>query len=126
MIPTSPASPFFGIFPVQIGSEMSEAAISKTKNALDACGIEFTCATHPAVMTIEELKVHYQPAWGALAKNLFIKDKRNVNYLLVIAADRKLNMKLVGKQMVCDGDFYVTLILFSILFVHYKHVCVYV
>lgn len=83
---------------------MASEAIDKTKAALEAAGItKFTVNEHPVVHTAEELIGHAQPSWGKLCKNLFVKDKKGNRFLMVIAADRKVNMKNVGKLLVSFG-----------------------
>ena len=48
---------------------------------------------HPAAFTVEQAKAHRGDITGAHAKNLFLKDKKGVLWLVVCLEDREINMK---------------------------------
>lgn len=48
---------------------------------------------HPAAFTVEDAKAHRGELNGAHAKNLFLKDKKGVLWLVVCLEDRDINMK---------------------------------
>ncbi len=61
---------------------------------LDAGGIAYTIAEHPAVFTIEELYDHDIPDRDRIAKNLFLRDDRKRCYYLVsIRPDARADLK---------------------------------
>ena len=56
-------------------------------------GIETETVEHPAAFTVEQAKAHRGEIAGAHAKNLFLKDKKGVLWLVVCLEDRQINMK---------------------------------
>ena len=67
---------------------------------LEALGIPFRRAEHPAVHTMEELLALELPECGAVAKNLFLRDDRKRNYyLLALRPDRRADLKALGRLL---------------------------
>ena len=61
-------------------------------------GIEATTADHPPVFTVEEAKALRGELVGAHTKNLFVRDKKGVMWLIVALEDRRIDLKeLAGK-----------------------------
>ena len=61
-------------------------------------GIEATTADHPPVFTVEEAKALRGELVGAHTKNLFVRDKKGVMWLIVALEDRRVDLKeLAGK-----------------------------
>ncbi len=56
-------------------------------------GIKTRTIEHPAAFTVDEAKAHRGDLSGAHAKNLFLKDKKGVLWLVVCLEDREINMK---------------------------------
>jgi len=55
--------------------------------------IETRTVEHAAAYTVEDAKAHRGELKGAHAKNLFLKDKKGVLWLVVCLEDRDINMK---------------------------------
>jgi prolyl-tRNA synthetase len=74
---------------------------------LKSLGITFTSYTHAAVMTSEEHAALPELASvissGTLVKNLYVKDKKGNNYLVVITHERKVSWGVLGKQLGVSG-----------------------
>ncbi len=67
-------------------------------NRLKDLGIAFQTHTHPPVFTVEEAQAHCAHLPGGHCKNLFLKDKKGVLWLVVTLDERPINMKeLRGK-----------------------------
>ncbi|MBT5434802.1 MAG: prolyl-tRNA synthetase associated domain-containing protein [Alphaproteobacteria bacterium] len=66
---------------------------------LDALGIEHTTHRHPAVFTVEEARAHCSHLPGCHCKNLFLKDKKGLLWLVVARADAPIAMKQLDKQI---------------------------
>jgi prolyl-tRNA synthetase len=58
---------------------------------------------HPAAFTVEEQAEHLSSLPGVLTKNLFLRDKKHGYFLLTAAADRNVDMKVVGKLLGLAG-----------------------
>jgi Ala-tRNA(Pro) deacylase len=60
----------------------------------DELGIEFEKYEHPPVYTVEEADLHRGKLPGGQTKNLFLRNKKGKrHYLLVVAADKKVDLK---------------------------------
>jgi len=66
---------------------------------LDALGIEHTTHRHPAVFTVEEARAHCGHLPGRHCKNLFLKDKKGVLWLVVARDDAPIAMKQLDKRI---------------------------
>ena len=65
---------------------------------LDALGVAHVTHRHPPVFTVaESLPVHLAMP-GAHCKTLFMKDKNDVYILAVVLADRRVDLKALGKR----------------------------
>ena len=60
---------------------------------LEGLGIEFKAHFHPPVFTVEEAQTHCAHLPGGHCKNLFLKDKKSVLWLVVALNERPINMK---------------------------------
>jgi Ala-tRNA(Pro) deacylase len=67
-------------------------------NHLKTIGIEYTNHTHPPVFTVEEAQAHTDHLPGGHCKNLYLRDKKKNNYLLVALDDTQINLKEFAKQ----------------------------
>ncbi|MGF1641292.1 MAG: prolyl-tRNA synthetase associated domain-containing protein [Rhodospirillales bacterium] len=56
-------------------------------------GVETTTVRHRAVFTVEESKAHRGDLPGGHTKNLFLKDKKGVLWLVVALEDRAIDLK---------------------------------
>lgn len=66
---------------------------------LNALGLETTTVDHPAVFTVEEAKAHRGDLAGGHSKNLFLKDKKGVLWLVVTLEDRAIDMKDLRRRI---------------------------
>ena len=66
---------------------------------LDALGIEHRTVEHPPVFTVEEARRHRGELPGAHVKNLFLRDKKGVMWLVVALESRKVDLKHVAAQL---------------------------
>ena len=60
---------------------------------LDALGIRSTTVDHPPVFTVEESKRLRGTLTGGHCKSLFLKDKKDVLWLVVALEDRPIDLK---------------------------------
>ncbi len=66
---------------------------------LDALGIRTTTRHHPPVFTVEESKRLRGELPGGHTKNLFLKDKKDILWLVVALEDRVLDMKDLRRRI---------------------------
>ncbi len=66
---------------------------------LDRLGLDCKTHTHPAVFTVGESKARRGDLPGGPCKNLFLKDKKGVLWLVVAAEDRAIEMKELRRLM---------------------------
>lgn len=74
----------------------SEAELMARLAALE---IETTTARHPAVFTVEQSKALRGALPGGHAKNLFLKDKKGVLWLVMALEDRAIDMKALRRVL---------------------------
>lgn len=68
--------------------------------ALDALGIEFKRFAHPAAATMEECEAVAKLAGAAHCKNLFLTNRReSVFYLVMIGANKRFRTANISKQL---------------------------
>ena len=66
---------------------------------LDTLGIDAVTHAHPPVFTVEESRDLRGSLPGAHCKNLFMKDKKGVVWLLSCLEDRPVDMKRLKRQL---------------------------
>ncbi len=66
---------------------------------LRGLGIETATERHPSVFTVEEAKRLRGDLPGGHTKNLFLKDKKGVLWLVVALEDRSIHMKELRKRI---------------------------
>lgn len=66
---------------------------------LDELGIASTTVTHPPVFTVEEAKELRGSLPGAHTKNLFVRDKKGVMWLVVALEDRAVDLAAVARAL---------------------------
>jgi Ala-tRNA(Pro) deacylase len=63
-------------------------------------GIEYRAVEHVAVFTVEDMEALDLPDFGAVAKNLFVRDEKKRNYYLVVVHhDTKIEMKSLSEKL---------------------------
>lgn len=70
---------------------------------LDAMGIEHTTHLHDPVFTVEEAQALKGDIPGAHTKNLFLRDKKGVMWLLVALFDRDIDLRSVARTLGVSG-----------------------
>ena len=70
---------------------------------LDAHGIEHQTTTHKPLYTVEDAKgiVYSEP--GAHTKNLFLRNKKGLMFLLVVEPDHKVDLRALKDQLQLPG-----------------------
>ena len=61
--------------------------------------IKIQTHTHPPVFTVNEARIHCGHIEGCHCKNLFLKDKKNIIYLIVAKDTRLINLKELRKKI---------------------------
>jgi Ala-tRNA(Pro) deacylase len=70
---------------------------------LEALGIESTTHRHPPVFTVEEAQEEKVDLPGAHTKNLFLRDKKGVMWLVVALHDRDVDLKALAPVLGARG-----------------------
>lgn len=70
---------------------------------LDALGIIHDTHRHDPVFTVEEGRHMHQSLPGGHSKNLFLKDKKGVFLLVVVEAERKVDLKALSRTNALPG-----------------------
>lgn len=68
---------------------------------LAALGIAYQVHEHPAVFTVEESSQHTRHIAGAHTKNLFLKDKDGVFWLITVPDEARVNLKALPSAIGC-------------------------
>lgn len=71
----------------------------KIWDLLETQGVAYTVTQHEAVFTIEGLAALHLPHPEAVAKNLFLRDKKQRYYLLAARKDKRLDLKALGSGL---------------------------
>ena len=66
---------------------------------LSELGIATTTVQHPPVFTVDEAKARRGELSGTHIKNLFLRNKKRAMWLVVLAEDRRLALKALGKRI---------------------------
>jgi Ala-tRNA(Pro) deacylase len=72
---------------------------------LDSLGIAHKTVTHPAVFTVEEARALRGQVAGGHTKNLFLRDKKDVPYLVVAAEDAVIELRSLHRLLGATGRF---------------------
>ena len=75
-----------------------EALVETLENA----GIAFTRHEHPPLRTVEESKGHRGDMVGTHVKNLYLRDRKKRNFLVVAQEDRAIDLKAVQDKIGAD------------------------
>lgn len=68
--------------------------------ALDAAGIPYELAEHPAVYTIEEMDAQALPYPEAVVKNLFLRDQKGRrHFLVVLPGHKQADLAALGEKL---------------------------
>jgi Ala-tRNA(Pro) deacylase len=72
---------------------------------LDTLGIAHQSVTHPAVFTVEEARELRGAIAGGHTKNLFLRDKKDVPYLVVAPEDAAIELRSLHRLLSASGRF---------------------
>ncbi|MGH6674062.1 MAG: prolyl-tRNA synthetase associated domain-containing protein [Xanthobacteraceae bacterium] len=72
---------------------------------LDSLGIPHKTVTHPAAFTVEEARQLRGAIAGGHTKNLFLRDKKGVLYLVVALEDAAIDLKSLHRLLGASGRF---------------------
>ncbi len=69
---------------------------------LGELGVDYVAHHHPPLRTVEDSKAHRGDMPGVHIKNLFLRDRRKRNFLLVAEEDRQIDLKRLSDLIGCD------------------------
>ncbi|MGB2534764.1 MAG: YbaK/EbsC family protein, partial [Candidatus Puniceispirillum sp.] len=69
---------------------------------LENLDISFSTHHHPPLRTVEDSKQFRDGMDGAHIKNLYMRDRKKKNFLVVADEDRAIDMKTLNGQIGCD------------------------
>src|SRR5687767_2647668 len=72
---------------------------------LDRLGIKHSTVSHPPLFTVEQSQALRGQIPGGHTKNLFLKDKKDVLYLVVADEDAKIDLKGLHRLVGAHGRF---------------------
>lgn len=67
----------------------------------DQLDIAYHTVEHPPLFTVEDGREHWHKIPGMHCKNLFLKDKKDKIWLVVMPGDKRADLKQLGKQLGC-------------------------
>lgn len=67
------------------------------------CGITALTVEHAPLLTVEDAKTHRGPTEGAHTKNLFLKDRKDALFLVVLQEDAAVDLKTLHKTIGASG-----------------------
>jgi Ala-tRNA(Pro) deacylase len=72
---------------------------------LDSLGIAHTTVTHPAAFTVEDARALRGTVPGGHTKNLFLRDKKGVPYLVVAGEEAEIELRALHRLLGATGRF---------------------
>ena len=69
---------------------------------LDSLQIAYVIHRHPPLRTVEDSKAHRNDMPGLHIKNLYLRDRKKQNFLLVVEEDRQIDMKSLHQKIGCE------------------------
>jgi Ala-tRNA(Pro) deacylase len=72
---------------------------------LDRLGIAHQTVTHAPAFTVEEARALHGRVAGGYTKNLFLKDKKGVLFLVVALEDAEIELKSLHRRLGASGRF---------------------
>lgn len=77
-------------------------------STLTSLNISYTKHTHPPLRTVEDAKAFRGDMQGAHIKNLYLRDRKKRNFLLVVEEDKSIDLKalpgLIGSDRLSFGS----------------------
>ena len=81
----------------------SPTTASELLQRLESLGIDVETHTHPPVFTVEQAQALKGDLRGAHTKNLFLRDKKGVMWLVVALHDRPVDLRALGSTLGTSG-----------------------
>jgi len=72
---------------------------------LDSLGIAHQTVNHAAVFTVEEARTQRDRVAGGYTKNLFLRDKKGILFLIVAPEDASIELKSLHRLLGASGRF---------------------
>ena len=69
---------------------------------MDRLKIAYVMHRHPPLRTVEDSKAYRGNMPGLHIKNLFLRDRKKRNFLLVVEEDRQIDMKSINQKIGCE------------------------
>ena len=69
---------------------------------LDKLQVDYLVHQHPPLRTVEDAKACRVDMPGVHIKNLYLRDRKKRNFLLVAGEDQKIDLKILDKKIGCD------------------------
>ena len=69
---------------------------------LDTLGVDYVMHHHPPLRTVEDAKAHRGDMPGIHIKNLYLRDRKKRNFLIVAQEDRVIDLKNLDQKIGCD------------------------
>ena len=69
---------------------------------LDRLQIAYVMPRHPPLRTVEDSKAYRGKMTGLHIKNLYLRDRKKRNFLLVAEEDRQIEMKSLSEKIGCE------------------------
>ena len=69
---------------------------------LDRLQIAYVMHRHPPLRTVDDSKAHRENMQGLHIKNLYLRDRKKQNFLLVVEEDQQIDMKSLNKKIGCE------------------------
>ena len=69
---------------------------------LDALAIDYVTHHHPPLRTVGDAKAHRGDMPGIHIKNLYLRDRKKRNFLVVAQEDRVIDLKNLDQKIGCD------------------------
>ena len=69
---------------------------------LDDAGIAYTRHEHPPLRTVEDSKTHRKGMEGLHVKNLYLRDRKKRNFLVICQEDRQVDLKSLQDDIGAD------------------------
>lgn len=69
---------------------------------LDEIGVTYKVFSHPPLRTVDDSKEYRDGMTGAHAKNLYLRDRKKRNFLLVAQEDRPIDLKTIPADLGAD------------------------
>ncbi len=74
----------------------------KLQDRLKSLNIQFTIHTHPPMRTVDDAKKLRGKMPGAHIKNLYLRDRKKRNFLIVVQEDRRVDLSALEGQIHSD------------------------